>query len=145
MRRHAACVTALVTLIPFAVALPSPAQDQAAADLVRFDDCGAFLDHVKTDALARVGPYGFGAGRSYLAWDVAEAAAAEAEAAADSVASVMAGCDTVNASAERLYVANRPWIDRNDFGAADEGRIVTHIHRFDVSGRTGRSTRQAAP
>ena len=64
VRRHAACVTALVTLIPFTVALPSPAQDQAAADLVRFDDCGAFLDHVKKEALARVGPYGLGAGRS---------------------------------------------------------------------------------
>lgn len=64
VRRHAACVRALVTLILLTVALPSPAQDQAAADLVRFDDYDAFLDHVKTEAPARVSPYGFGAGRS---------------------------------------------------------------------------------
>ena len=41
------------------------------------------------------------------------------------------------ASSERLYVANRRWIDRNDFGAEDARGVTTHIHRFDVSGSDG--------
>ena len=54
-----------------------------------------------------------------------------------SMATVMAGGDTVYASSERLYVANRRWIDRNDFGAEDAQGVTTHIHRFDVSGSDG--------
>lgn len=54
-----------------------------------------------------------------------------------SVATVMAGGDTVYASAERLYVANRRWIDRNDFDAEDAQGITTHIHRFGISGPDG--------
>lgn len=54
-----------------------------------------------------------------------------------SVATVMAGGDTVYASAERLYVANRRWIDRNDFDAEDAEGITTRIHRFGIGGSDG--------
>ena len=68
---------------------------------------------------------------SVLTFDLAE------HIAVDSVASVMAGGDTVYASSDRLYVANRRWIDRNDFDAADARRLTTQIHRFDISGTDG--------
>ena len=53
------------------------------------------------------------------------------------VATVMAGGDTVYASADRLYVANRRWIDRNNFDAADAKGITTRIHRFAIGGSDG--------
>ena len=53
------------------------------------------------------------------------------------VATVMSGGDTVYASTDRLYVANRRRLDRNDFDAANAGGISTHIHRFDIGGADG--------
>ena len=57
------------------------------------------------------------------------------------VASVMSGGNTVYASTDRLYVANRRWID---WGELDERKtsneaegITTHIHRFDIGGSDG--------
>lgn len=137
MRRHAACVTALVTLISLTIALPSPAQDEAAAELVRFDDCDAFLDHLKTEALGRVGPYGFGAGRSYLARDVAEAAAAEAEAAADAAegAASKAPVAGVDYSTTNVQEAG---VDEPDIVKTDGERIVAVsggvLYHIDVTG-----------
>ena len=53
------------------------------------------------------------------------------------VASVMAGGDTVYASADHLYVASQRWIDWTAMfdprEASEEAETVTtHIHRFDI-------------
>ena len=54
-----------------------------------------------------------------------------------SVASVMSSGDTVYSSAERLYVADRRWIDPNDLDAPNAEGITTYIHRFDIRGSGG--------
>ena len=135
MRRHALCVAGLVMLINIAVASPSASQEVSPSELVRFDDCGSFLDHVKTEALARVGPYGFGSGGSYLVRDVAEAAAAEAEAAAeaadDAGAARVAGVDYSTTNVQEAGV------DEPDIVKTDGRRIVAVsgdvLYHIDVS------------
>ena len=53
------------------------------------------------------------------------------------VATIMAGGDTVYASTERLYVASHRWIDWAEAGEDDAAGVTTHIHRFDISGSDG--------
>ena len=48
-----------------------------ASSLERFDSCDAFLEHVKTEAIEQVGPYGFNSGGYYGGPVFAEDAAAE--------------------------------------------------------------------
>lgn len=137
MKRHALCVAGLVMLLSLSVASPSASQETSPSELVRFDDCDAFLDHVKTEALKRVGPYGFGAGRSYLAWDVAEAAAAEAEAAAEAAQDTatkapVAGVDYSTTNVQEAGV------DEPDIVKTDGKRIVAVsggvLYHIDVAG-----------
>ena len=51
----------------------------------------------------------------------------------ESVATVMAGGDTVYASTDHLYVANHRWIDWEETDAEEVEGMTTHIHRFDIS------------
>lgn len=134
MRRHALCVAGLLMVFSIAVASPGVSQEMSPAELIRFDDCDAFLDHVKTEALARVGPYGLG-GRPYLAFEAAEAAAAEAEAAeaaADDGNALVAGIDYSATNVQEIGV------DEPDIVKTDGKRIVALsrgvLYHIDVSG-----------
>ena len=99
MRKHVGWLVALVMLLTaanpgLALSEPAPKQtesglvaadteqpsDPSPSQLVGFDTCDAFLDHLKSEALGRVGPYGFARGRPltfFGAEDAAEAAAEE--------------------------------------------------------------------
>lgn len=135
MRRHALCVAGLLTVLNIAAASPSASQEMAPSDLIRFEDCDAFLDHLKSEALARVGPYGFADGGSYLAFDVAEAAVAEAEAAADAAEAVTSPVAGVDYSTTNVQEAG---VDEPDIVKTDGKRIVALsrgvMYNIDVSG-----------
>jgi len=107
MKRHALFVAGLVMLINIAVVSPLASQEKSRSGLVSFEDCDAFLDHVKTEGLSRVGPYGFDSGGSYLVREAVEAAAAEAEAAtdaADGAAARVAGVDYSTTNVQEVGV-----------------------------------------
>ena len=96
MRKHTRRLVALLMLISVGIpgpALSEPAPDMATfglvgtvsdvsgemspSELVEFETCDAFLDHVKAEALDRVGPYGFESGAPFLTRRVADEAAEE--------------------------------------------------------------------
>ena len=136
MRRHALCVAGLLTVINIAMASPSASQEMSPSGLIRFEDCDAFLDHVRAESLARVGPYGLSGRDSYLALDVAEAAAAEAEAAADAAEGTTAPVAGVDYSTTNVQEAG---VDEPDIVKTDGKRIVALsrgvLYHIDVSGR----------
>ena len=98
MRKHVGWLVALVMLLTtpnpgLALSEPAPERtesglvaadteqlpDSSPSQLVGFDTCDAFLDHLKSEALARIGPYGFDRGRpgTFLRFQAEEAAAEE--------------------------------------------------------------------
>ncbi|MDE0168165.1 MAG: beta-propeller domain-containing protein [bacterium] len=136
MRRHALCVAGLLAVINIAMASPSASQEMSPSELIRFEDCDAFLDHVKAESLARVGPYGLSGRDSYQPFDVAEAAAAAAEAAADASKGTTTPVAGVDYSATNVQEAG---VDEPDIVKTDGTRIVALsrgvLYHIDVSGR----------
>ncbi len=112
-----------------------------AAALERFDRCDAFLDYIKAEALARVGPYGlpgaFSGGRFFFGGDVvaedsAFAATTVAPASAEFRSDLQAGVDF---SGTNVQVAG---VDEPDIVKTDGNRILVvtdgKLRYVDVSG-----------
>ena len=106
-----------------------------ASELVEFDTCAAFLDHVKSEALARVGPYGFGSGDRFFAETdmVVEEAPAEDDSGGEGSAS-SAGTAGVDYSTTNVQEVG---VDEPDIVKTDGNRILAlaygALHYIDVS------------
>ncbi len=119
-----------------------PSEVTFVAALERFDDCGAFLDHIRAEALARVGPYGLEGGHGGSPFfgggdfTVTTTAAAVPEAPAafdDAGGPVFSGTN--------VQVAG---VDEPDIWKTDGRRIVAvvdgRLHHVDVAGAEARLT-----
>ena len=102
-----------------------------ASELVEFDSCEAFLDRMKSEALERVGPYGFDDGRSIMVDDWVEEDAMEAAAAPLAEDAPTAGVDYSTTNVQELGV------DEPDIVKTDGHRILAlaygALHYVDVS------------
>jgi uncharacterized secreted protein with C-terminal beta-propeller domain len=116
-----------------------PGSIQFVAALERFDGCDAVLDYFKTEALARVGPYGLGDGGGWWPGPVfAEDGAAreEAMAGAEAPATAMGATTTMAATAPaagdgdysgtNVQVAG---VDEPDIVKTDGSRILAIVDR----------------
>ena len=122
------------------------------AGLVRFDDCGALLDHLHAESLARVGPYGFD-DDGWSAPDTAIESPAE-EAAAQAEAEAAAAAAPAEAEAEAAPAAAAAPVEGEDFSGTnvqeagvDEADIVKTDGRriFTVSSGAAGGGRRGRP
>ena len=148
MRKQASWLVGLVMLIsagtPDAAASGVPAMagfgpvgavadepaEPSPSELVGFDTCDAFLDHLKSEALERVGPYGFGGGgRRFAA--VEEAAEADSGGQRAALTDPTAGVDYSTTNVQEVGV------DEPDIVKTDGRRILALaqgvLYYIDVS------------
>ncbi|WP_419856221.1 beta-propeller domain-containing protein [Candidatus Poriferisodalis sp.] len=90
------------------------------AALVHFDDCGALLEHLRTEYAARVGPWGFGGGGWFgLDEDMADEEMADGDSGALSATAPVEGVDFSGTNVQERGV------DEADFVKTDGRRIFT--------------------
>ena len=104
------------------------------AGLVHFDDCGALLEHLRTEYAARVGPWGFGGGGWFgLDEDMADEEMADGDSGALSATAPVEGVDFSGTNVQERGV------DEADFVKTDGRRIFTlsggELVVVDVAGR----------
>lgn len=121
-----------------------PTEISFAASLELFDSCDAVLGHFKSEALARVGPYGLDGGGWYYPTPLLEGdvAVAEQRAFDDAAAPATSGTDGgegVGFSGSNVQVAG---VDEPDLMKTDGDRILVmlnqELHYIDTSGETPR-------
>ena len=99
-----------------------------ASELVEFDSCEAYLDHIRGEALERVGPYGFNTVVGVPVTTQAQAAPSDAEASSQAAT---AGVDYSTTNVQEVGV------DEPDLVKTDGSRILAvgyrALHYVDVS------------
>ena len=119
-----------------------PEDLELTASLVPFDSCEALLDHVKTQALEQVGPYGLDGGVISYAEGAATTAAAEADlsavAGSDDSAAAAPGGDGAAARDYSTTNVQEVGVDEPDILKSDGRRVVAlargGLNVVDVTG-----------
>ena len=108
-----------------------------ASQLVEFDSCEAFLDHIKADALERVGPYGFGGGGRIEPFMAVATTTMAAEATIEAAAENVTAAEGVEYSTTNVQEIG---VDEPDIVKTDGLRILALaqglLHYVDVSSAT---------
>ena len=118
-----------------------PGSVRFVAALQRFDSCTALLDHFRTEALARVGPYGLGGGPVYYPgpWLAGMDSVREAGEVATTIAAALAPSGNGDYSSTNVQVAG---VDEPDTVKTDGERILAimngTLYYVEVDGGSGR-------